>query len=88
MRHAIRSRQGGHAILTINRPHKRNALNKATRLEMVSVLDQLEKAPEVGVLVLTGAGDKAFISGSDLYEFGRMFPMEAFFEKRTPKFHK
>ena len=66
------------AILTFNRPDKRNALNRVTRLEMVSVLDELEQDPEVGVLVLTGAGDKAFISGSDLNEFGRMSPLEAY----------
>lgn len=66
------------AILTFNRPDKRNALNKATRLEIVSILDQLERDPDAGVLVLTGAGDKAFISGSDLNEFGRMSPLEAY----------
>lgn len=66
------------AILTFNRPDKRNALNKATRLEIATVLGRLEQDPDVGVLVLTGAGDKAFISGSDLNEFGRMSPLEAY----------
>lgn len=67
------------ATLTINRPEKRNALDKATRLEISSVLDQLEKGGhDIGVLVVTGAGDKAFIAGSDLNEFGRMSPLETY----------
>lgn len=65
--------------LTINRPEKRNALDKATRLEISAVLDQVEKRdPDLGVLVVTGAGDKAFVAGSDLNEFGRMSPLEAY----------
>jgi len=65
-------------VLTINRPEKRNTLNKATRLEIVKVLDEVSKDKDVGVLVLAGVGDKAFISGSDLNEFGRMPPLEAY----------
>jgi enoyl-CoA hydratase len=56
-------------ILTINRPDKRNALNQATRDEMVHALDLLETSPESHVLVITGAGDKAFIAGADINEF-------------------
>ena len=74
----IFEKEGRVAVLTINRPDKRNALNKASRLEIMTVLDSLEKDLELGVLVLTGAGDKAFISGSDLNEFGRMSPLEAY----------
>ena len=48
------------SFLTINRPDKRNALNQPTRDEMLHALDSLERAPESGVLILTGAGDKAF----------------------------
>ena len=65
-------------MLTISRPEKRNSLNKATRLEIVKVLDEVSQNKDVGVLVITGAGDKAFISGSDLNEFGRMTPLEAY----------
>src|SRR5215831_17982155 len=57
------------SILTINRPDKRNALNQATRDEMVHALDSLERSPESRVLVITGAGDKAFIAGADINEF-------------------
>ena len=66
------------AILTINRPEKRNALDKATRLEIKDVQERVAADDSVGVLVITGAGDKAFIAGSDLNEFGRMNPLEAY----------
>src|ERR1041385_254344 len=57
------------STLTINRPDKRNALNQATRDEMVQALDSLEKSTDSRVLVITGAGDKAFIAGADITEF-------------------
>jgi enoyl-CoA hydratase len=57
------------SILTINRPDKRNALNQATRDEMVHALDSLEKSAESRVLIITGAGDRAFIAGADINEF-------------------
>jgi enoyl-CoA hydratase len=57
------------SILTINRPDKRNALNQATRDEMLQALDSLEKTAESRVVVITGAGDKAFIAGADINEF-------------------
>src|SRR5881296_185727 len=57
------------SVLTINRPDKRNALNQATRDEIRQALDSLERSPESRVLVITGAGDKAFIAGADINEF-------------------
>jgi enoyl-CoA hydratase len=56
------------ATLTINRPDKRNALNQATRDEIVRALDELQSSA-VRVLLITGAGDKAFIAGADIGEF-------------------
>src|SRR5206468_12315892 len=57
------------SVLTINRPDNRNALNQATRDEMCHALDSLERSPESRVLVITGAGDKAFIAGADINDF-------------------
>ena len=57
------------SFLTINRPDKRNALNQATRDDMVHALESLERSPETRVVVITGAGDKAFIAGADISEF-------------------
>jgi enoyl-CoA hydratase len=56
------------ATLTINRPDKRNALNQGTRDEIVQALDELQSSA-VRVLIITGAGDKAFIAGADIGEF-------------------
>src|SRR5262245_12344449 len=57
------------AIVTINRPEKRNALNIQTRAEGVAVLDELGADDAVRVVIFTGAGDKAFIAGADVAEF-------------------
>jgi enoyl-CoA hydratase len=57
------------AIITINRPEKRNALNIQTRAEGAAVLDELRADDDVRVVVFTGAGDKAFIAGADIAEF-------------------
>ena len=57
------------AIITINRPEKRNALNIKTREEGAALLDELRNDTSVGVVVFTGAGEKAFIAGADIAEF-------------------
>jgi enoyl-CoA hydratase len=62
-------RRNGVAIITINRPEKRNALNIQTRSEGAAVLDELRADDSVRVVVFTGAGDKAFVAGADIAEF-------------------
>jgi len=57
------------AIITINRPEKRNALNIQTRAEGAAALDELAADDSVRVVIFTGAGDKAFIAGADIAEF-------------------
>jgi enoyl-CoA hydratase len=57
------------AIVTINRPEKRNALNIQTREEGARILEELRDDESVGVVIFTGAGDKAFIAGADIAEF-------------------
>jgi len=65
------------AIITINRPEKRNALNIKTREEGAALLEELRADNSVGVVVFTGAGDKAFIAGADIAEFaGRTATMQ------------
>ena len=62
-------KRGRVAIITINRPDKRNALNIKTREEGAALLEELRADSSVGVVVFTGAGDKAFIAGADIAEF-------------------
>ena len=57
------------AIITINRPDKLNALNIKIREEGANLLDELRNDSSVGVVVFTGAGNKAFIAGADIAEF-------------------
>lgn len=60
----------GIAWVTLNRPHKRNAMSPTLNAEMLQVLDALETDDRCEVLVLTGAGE-AFSAGMDLKEFFR-----------------
>jgi enoyl-CoA hydratase len=62
-------RRGRVAVVTINRPEKRNALNIQTRAEGAAALEELREDEGVRVVVFTGAGDKAFIAGADIGEF-------------------
>lgn len=59
----------GIGLITINRPDKMNAMTYATIDEISAILDQAEADPEIRVLIITGAGDKAFIAGGDIGEF-------------------
>ena len=55
--------------ITINRPSKLNALNKATIQELREALEAADGNNNVRVIVLTGAGEKAFVAGADISEF-------------------
>lgn len=59
-------KRGAVALLTINRPKTLNALNVPTLLEMESALTSLERDDEVRAIVITGAGEKAFVAGGDI----------------------
>ncbi len=54
------------ATLTIDRPSVRNALNLETVHECHAALAELAGTPDVGVLIVTGAGDASFVSGADI----------------------
>ncbi|HEU0300588.1 MAG TPA: enoyl-CoA hydratase-related protein [Longimicrobium sp.] len=72
----VMERDGAVGILTINRPEKRNALSTRVRNELVAALDALRDDGSVRVLVVTGAGEKAFVAGADIAEFAERTPLE------------
>lgn len=61
----IYEKADGMAKITINRPEVRNAFRPETLTEMIGALEDSGEDPEVGVVILTGQGDKAFCSGGD-----------------------
>ena len=74
----IEKLDGGVALVTVNRPDKMNALNGEVRCAVFEALDQLEGDDEVRAVVITGAGDRAFIAGADISEFKDARPVEQY----------
>lgn len=67
----------GVAIATFNRPKALNALNSATIAELGLLLDAVGVDRSLRALVLTGAGEKAFVAGADIAEMSALSPLEA-----------
>jgi enoyl-CoA hydratase len=63
--------------ITLNRPEKLNAINAATVNDLHRLLDVLEKSHGDAVLILEGAGDKAFVAGADIAELNERGAQEA-----------
>ena len=63
--------RGRVAVVTINRPESRNAINRGVREGLAAAWDRFEKDGEVRVAILTGTGDKAFCAGADLKEMAQ-----------------
>jgi enoyl-CoA hydratase len=66
------SREGGVATITFNNPKMLNALTVATFEALEGVFDELEKDDAVRVVIVTGAGDKAFAAGGDIGHLGTL----------------
>jgi len=62
----LTERRGAVGLLTINRPRTLNALDVPTLLALESALTALERDAEVRAIVVTGAGDRAFVAGGDI----------------------
>jgi enoyl-CoA hydratase len=69
-------KRDGVAIVTINRPDKLNALNDKVMEELDSAFAALGSDPAVRGVVLTGAGEKAFVAGADIAELATQSPVE------------
>ncbi|WP_374473653.1 enoyl-CoA hydratase/isomerase family protein [Arenimonas sp.] len=63
--------------ITLNRPDKLNALNHATLTELHAAFEAAGRDPAVRVVVLTGAGPKAFVAGADIAEMNDLSPAQA-----------
>ena len=57
------------SYITINRPSQFNALNRKTIQELYIALKECEYDSNIGVVILTGSGEKAFVAGADIKEF-------------------
>ncbi len=65
------------AQLTINRPKALNCLNPQTLVELSQMFAELQKNPEIKAIILTGAGEKAFVAGGDVAAMQPLGPLEA-----------
>ncbi|CBA16471.1 enoyl-CoA hydratase-related protein [Xanthomonas albilineans] len=68
--------QGAIRILTVNRADKLNALNRQILLALDTAFATAEDDPQIRVVVLTGAGEKAFVAGADIAEMNVLTPMQ------------
>jgi enoyl-CoA hydratase len=64
------------ATLTVNRPDKLNALNDLTVTELGRAIEEVRARADVGGVILTGAGNKAFVAGADIAELATQGPLE------------
>jgi enoyl-CoA hydratase len=64
----IFKRENKIGFITLNRPEVYNALNAALLGELAEAVEEVKKDPDIGVVILTGAGEKAFVSGADIGE--------------------
>ncbi|WP_448585588.1 enoyl-CoA hydratase [Thermaurantiacus sp.] len=62
--------EDGIAVVTLNRPEAMNALSRALRAELAALIQELDSREDVRVVILTGAGTRAFSAGLDLKELG------------------
>ena len=64
------------ATITVNRPDKLNALDDETIAELGEAVDLVERRDDVGGVIVTGAGPKAFVAGADIAELARQGPLD------------
>ena len=72
----VEDRDGGIRVLTVSRPEKLNALNGAVLDDLAAAVGQAEADGGLRCLVVTGAGEKAFIAGADIAELSTLSPIQ------------
>lgn len=76
LKNVLFEKEGKIALVSINRPKALNALNSETLKEIDFVIDEIEKDDDIYAVVLTGAGEKAFVAGADITEMKDMTTVE------------
>jgi enoyl-CoA hydratase/carnithine racemase len=74
-------KRGGFAYITMNRPRVLNALNRRALADLREAFQDAKDDPEIRGVIITGAGEKAFIAGADINEVATDTPVEA--EQKT-----
>jgi enoyl-CoA hydratase len=69
-------KRDGIAYITVNRPEKLNALNQKVMKELGECFEEIEGDGDVKAVILTGAGEKAFVAGADINELAAQTPMQ------------
>lgn len=72
----VEDRDGGIRVLTVSRPEKLNALNAAVLDDLAAAVSAAETDSGLRCVILTGAGEKAFIAGADIGELAKLSPLE------------
>ena len=76
MTNVLLEKKGPYAVATIHRPEALNALNSQVLADLAELLDTVEADEEIRVLVITGAGEKAFVAGADIGEMSTLTKAE------------
>jgi enoyl-CoA hydratase len=66
--HILVDTEDGVGIVTLNRPDKLNAMNRQLSSELRDAVKRMDADDEIGCIVITGAGDRAFSAGGDIHE--------------------
>lgn len=74
--------EDGVATITFNRPKALNAMNSETMGELMDAVKKCEADDDIKAVILTGAGDKAFVAGADIVEMQDLEPYQARSEER------
>ena len=77
LQNLLYEKKGAIAYVTLNRPRVLNALNRQTWKELRTAFEDARDDPEIRGVILTGAGDKAFIAGADIGELAHVTAVEA-----------
>lgn len=77
LENVVYEKKGAIAYVTVNRPKVLNPLNAAVRDELRAAFEDAQKDPAIYGVIVTGAGDKAFVAGADIAELAQLGPVEA-----------